>query len=74
MLTTIEEIENKVKLNNILNKTLTSQLEVKDSPEEMKKNARTVRLNLSMLNYSRNYIAVKFALDHPSDVKNKISD
>ena len=73
LLSTIEEIENKIKLNNILNKTLTSQLEEKDSPEEIKKNARTVRLNLSMLNYSRNFIAVDFAHDHPSDIKNKLA-
>ena len=72
LLTTIEEIENKVKLKNILCKTLALQLEEKDSPFEIKKNARTVRLNLSMLNYSRNYLAVKFALDHPSDEKNEI--
>ena len=73
LLTTIEEIENKVKLKSILIKTLKAQLEEKDNPIEMKKNARMVRLNLSMLNYSRNYEAVKFSQEHPSDEKNLMS-
>ena len=52
LLSTIEEIENKVKLNNILNKTLTSQLEEKDSPEETKKeckNSQTKFVNAELL-------------------------
>ena len=73
LLTTIEEIENKVKLKNILVKTLKAQLEEKDNPIEMKKNARMILLNLSMLNYCRNYEAVKFSQEHPSDDKNLMS-
>ena len=71
LLLTIEEVENKIRLNKILTK-----INAKDNEEDdeicQRNDSRAVRLLLSMLNYSRNFAAVKFAQDHPSDEKNQI--
>ena len=74
VLLAIEEIENKIKLNKILNKIVTpGEKEKEDDEESLIQDSREIRLMLSMLNISRNFAAVKFAQDHPSDEKNTIS-
>ena len=69
LLSTIEEIESKIKLQSILSKNSSPS----PWPTESLKNSREIRLNLSMLNWSRNFTAIKYALDHPSDDKNNLS-
>ena len=70
LLLTVEEVENKIRLNKILTK-INDHNEI-DEELSQRDDSRSVRLLLSMLNYSRNFAAVKFAQDHPSDEKNKI--
>ena len=71
LLLTIEEVENKIRLNKILTKIISKDNQENDAVEA-KKDSREVRLLLSMLNYNRNFAAVQFAQDHPSDIKNTI--
>ena len=73
LISTIEEIESKIKLKNILNKTTVADHQDNNSTQECIKNSREIRLNLSMLNISRNLVAVEYSQAHPSDEKSNLT-
>jgi hypothetical protein len=64
LLRTIEEIENKVKMLNILHQT---------SSSDSKFCEKFIKHQFAMLNFSRNYIAIQYAQENPSNERNKLA-
>lgn len=70
----IEEIENRMKMDKILNRKKTKGKEDEDILEqEEKMKDRIMRQQFSMLNFNRNYIALTYSQANPSDDRNAIS-
>ena len=67
----IEEIENRVKMEQILNKNkLNRQNEVFNQAEELSQQHRMQQF--SMLNFKKNNVALKYAQDNPSEEINQV--
>jgi len=62
----IEEIENRIKMEKILTRNKKQKLkETVDNDEENRD--RMIRQQFSMLNFNRNFIALNYAIENPSD-------
>ena len=67
----IEEIENRVKMEQILHKNKSNkENEVFQGAEELAQKHRMQQF--AMLNFNKNHIALKYAQNNPTDEKNQI--
>lgn len=72
LLRTIEEIENKVRMNKILSHSGKNSVK-RNLEKEAKMKDRFIREQFSMLNFGKNFMAVDYSLKNPSDERNKFS-
>ena len=69
LLKTIEEIENKINMNKILKSSDMSKYSEKIGQTDPEK---YIRNQFAMLNFNRNFIAIKYAQSNPSDLRNNL--
>lgn len=76
----IEEIEKRLKMEQILDKKKqekkTERIQPEDEEEEQSKMSamdKLIKQQFSMLNFNRNFLAIKYAQSHPTDERNKIT-
>lgn len=74
LLRAIDEIENRVKMRKILQKTQTNSKKpnAKQIASENKNIEKFVRFSFAMLNFSRNYTALEYVQKDPSDQRTKL--
>ena len=72
LLRTIEEIENKVRMNKILSHSGKNSVK-RNLEKEAKMKDRFIREQFAMLNFGKNFMAVDYSLKNPSDERNKFS-
>ncbi|CAI2387331.1 unnamed protein product [Moneuplotes crassus] len=70
LLRTLEEIQNKVKMNMILSCN-GEEIRKEDLSKTQVNNEKFVRQQFSMINFGRNFTAVEYSLNNPSDPLNK---